>query len=183
VISEPFLSSSAATLVFARGYRFLCRILLVAIFVILTHQFEWGWLRALTAEAVLLISKSLGMATELVSFDIIRVHGELFHIVTSCTFVDVFIGAIPLVWNLKKSISRNLLMLAVLAVSSFGFNILRLGIVQLLRACGAPWILADGVLGGAAYFMVWLFIMSRFSGNWSEAGWPKAGCLLSLKPR
>jgi hypothetical protein len=142
----------------------------VAIFVILTYQFEWGWLRFLTAEAVLRISKSLGMATELVSFDLIRVQGELFRIEISCTFVDVFMGTIPLVWNLKKSIPRNLLMLAVLAVSSFGFNILRLEIVQLLHACGAPWTLADGIIGGAAYFIMWLFIVSRFSKNWSEAG-------------
>jgi len=163
VISEPFVSSSAATRLFPRGSRFLCRILLVAIFVILTHQFEWGWLRVLTAEAVLLISKPLGMATELVSFDVIRVHGELFRVVTSCTFVDVFMGAIPLVWNLKKSVSRNLLILAVLAVSFFGFNILRLGIAQLLHAGGAPWILADGIIGGVAYFVVWLFIVHRFS--------------------
>jgi len=170
VISEPIVSSSAATRVFPRGSRFLCRILLVAIFVILTHQFEWGWLRVLTAQAVLLISKPLGMTTELVSFDMIRVHGELFRIVISCTFVDVFMGAIPLVWNLKKSIPRNLLMLIVLAVSFFGFNILRLEIAQLLHACGAPWILADGIIRGAAYFTVWLFIVSRFSGNWSEAG-------------
>ena len=137
---------------------------------ILTHQFEWGRLRALTAEALLRISKALGMATELVSFDIIRVHGELFRIEISCTFVDVFMGAIPLVWNLKKSIPRNLLMLIALAVSFFGFNILRLEIAQLVHGCGAPWILTDGIIGGAAYFIVWLFIVSRFSENWSKAG-------------
>jgi hypothetical protein len=142
---------------------------LVAILVILTHQFEWAWLRLLTAEAVLLVCKSLGMATELVSFDTIRVHGELFQIVTSCTFIDVFMGAIPLVWNLNKSLSRNLLTLAALAVSLFSFNILRLGVAQLLHARGAPWTLTDGIVGGMAYFIVWLFIVSRFSATWSEA--------------
>jgi hypothetical protein len=165
----PFLSSAAATRVFPRGSRLLCRIFLVAIFVVLTHQFEWRWLRVLTTEAVVLISKPLGINTELVLFDTIRVHGELFRIVTSCTFVDVFMGAIPLVWNLKKSVSRNLLVLVVLAVGFFAFNIIRLGIAQLLHARGAPWMLADGIIGGGAYFIVWLFIVSRFSENWSEA--------------
>lgn len=151
----PFGSSTAIRLSSAE---LVCRILLVAILVIVSHQFGWEWLRLLTSEAVLRLSASLGMVTERVSFDTISIQGEFFRFVISCTFVDVFIGAIPLVWNLKKSISGNFLTLTALAASLFGFNTFRLEAAQLLHACGAPWIAADEILGGFAYFGAWLFV-------------------------
>jgi len=169
VTARTLVVFSTAAGRFSLGRVFVCRALLVSILVILTHQFAWGWLRFLTSEAVLRLSASLGMETQRVAADTIRVQGELFRFVISCTFVDVVMGAIPLVWNLKKSISSNLLTVISLAVGLFGFNALRLEIGQLLYAYGAPWSLADGVLGGVAYFAVWLVIAHRFSGNWNEA--------------
>jgi len=108
------------------------------------------------------------MQTQRVSADTIRVQGDFFRFVISCTFVDVVMGAIPLVWNLKKSISGNLLTVITLAIGLFGFNVMRLEIGQLLYAYGAPWGVADEVLGGVAYFAVWLVIAHWFSGNWSQ---------------
>ena len=139
---------------------------MVAILVTLSHQFQWEWLRFLTSEVVLRISAFLGMETQRLSFATIRVRGEVFCFVISCTFVDVFAGMIPLVWNLKKSMFRNLLMLNVFAVNLFAFNIFRLEIAHLLHASGVPWILVDDVLGGLAYFVIWFVVMP--SGVWSE---------------
>jgi hypothetical protein len=150
------------------GRAFLCRALLVAIVVTLTHQFEWRGLRYFTSEAVLCLSKSLSLSVERVSADTIRVQGNLFQFVVSCTFVDVVVGAIPLVWALNKSIAANLLIVIQLAIGLFGFNIVRLGIGQLVYARGAPWFLADDLLGGIAYFAVWIFIASRFSKCWCQ---------------
>jgi len=147
---------------------FLCRALLVAIFVILTHQFQWSGLRYLTSEAVLCLSRSMGLSVERVSTGIVRVQGNLFQFVTSCTFVDVVIGAIPLVWVLRRSIAENLLTVIPLTVGLFAFNLVRLETSQLLFARGAPWILADGLLGGIAYFAVWIFIVSWFRKYWCQ---------------
>jgi hypothetical protein len=155
-----FGSSTAIRLL---GADLVCRILLVAILAAVSHQFEWEWLRFLTSEAVLRLSASLGMVTERVSFDTISIQREFFRFVISCTFVDVFIGAIPLVWDLKKSISGNFLTLIALAAGLFGFNALRLEAAQLFHACGVPWIAADEILGGFAYFGAWLFV-SRWLG-------------------
>lgn len=146
---------------FAPRDSFLGRALFVVILVTMAHQFEWGWLRYFTSEAILQISAFLGMATDRVSFDTIRVQGQLFRFVISCTLVDVFLGTIPLVWNLQKSTSRNLSILAALAAALFTFNVLRLEIAQLLYARGMPWILADDVLAGFAYFAIWLVIARR----------------------
>lgn len=136
----------------------MCRVLLTTILVILTHQFEWVWLRFLTSEAVLRGSALVGMATERFSFDTVGVQGEAFRFVVSCTFVDVFIGTVPLIWNLKRSILSNGCILVVTAIILFSFNILRLVTGHLLHAHGAPWIVADDLLGGMAYFFVALVI-------------------------
>ena len=137
---------------------FLCRVGLVAVFVGTAYQLPWEWLRFLTSECVLRISASLGMASSRVSFDTILVGGHAFQFVIACTFVDVFMGSIPLLWDLKKSVLRNVLWLIVAATVLFGFNVVRLEVAQVLYYRGVPWTAADEVLGGLAYFAVWLAI-------------------------
>jgi hypothetical protein len=135
----------------------------------LTHQFAWAGLRYVTSEIVLRLSESAGLSAERLSADTIRVQGNLFQFVISCTFVDVITGMIPLVWALNKSVAKNLLTVIPLAIGLFSFNALRLEIGQLLYARGVPWFLADDVLGGIAYFAVWILIVSWFSRYWRQA--------------
>ena len=149
----------------------LLRFGLVAAFVSVAHCFRWKGLRFLTSEVILRISSNLGMDTSRVSFDTIRMHGALFCFVISCTFVDVFIGAVPLLWNLRIPVYENILRLLIAGMALFGFNIVRLELGHILYACGTPWVLADDVLGGVAYFLVWIAI-------WQRRGWapPSAQC-------
>lgn len=135
---------------------FCCRVGLVAIFVAGAYQMSWEWLRFLTSECVLRISASLGMMTSRLSFDTILVGRQATQYVIACTFVDVFMGSIPLLWNLKNSVLRNGSLLIVTAGALFGFNVVRLELAQVLHYRGVPWIVADEVLGGVAYFLVWL---------------------------
>lgn len=137
---------------------FCCRFGLVAIFVLLAYQMSWAWLRLLTSECVLRMSASLGMTTSRLTFDTILVGGRATQYVIPCTFADVFLGATPLLWNLKISVARNLSALAITAGALFGFNVLRLEVAQALQYKGVSWTVADGVLGGIAYFLVWLVI-------------------------
>ena len=109
VIRPPWLSRE-----------FLLRASLVAVFVLLTYQLPWQWLRFVTSAAVLRICASLGMPTARVSFDALRIHGQLFRVVIACTFVDVFMGSIPLLWDVRKSLLRNALRVLADAVSFFG---------------------------------------------------------------
>lgn len=82
--------------------------------------------------------------------------------------MDVIIGMIPLVWTLNKSVAMNLVTVIPLAVGLFSLNLVRLEIGQLLYAQGLPWFLADDVLGGVAYFAVWILIVSWFSKYWCQ---------------
>ena len=154
---------------------FLLRASLVALFVLLTYCFPWQWLRFVTSAAVLRVSASLGMATARVSFDSIRIQGQLFRVVIACTFVDVFMGSIPLLWDVRKSLSGNGARLLEVAVIFFALNLIRLEIAQALYFGGVSWTLADEVLGGFAYFAVWLFL-----GDLSARGEPtRFGCIAS----
>lgn len=137
---------------------FCCRVGLVAVFAATTYQADWEWLRFLTSECVLRASASLGMTTSRVSFDTILVGGQATQFVIACTFVDVFMGSIPLLWKLKNSVLRNILWLLATATLLFGFNVMRLELAQVLYYRGVTWTVADQVLGGVAYFAVWLAI-------------------------
>lgn len=143
---------------------FLFRVLLVALIVVLTELLPWKWLRFFTSEAVLRMSACLGMPTARVSFDTIRVGHGFFRFVVPCTFADVFMGSIPLLWNLRRSLLKNLLRMMGMAVLLFVFNLLRLEIGHVLYFWSVPWVVADSILGGVAYFAVWLVI-------WRMRGW------------
>jgi hypothetical protein len=142
-----------------RNYRgILQRVGLVILFAAAAHQVTWQWLRFLTSELVFRLSGFLDIRATRVSFDLIELQGEQFRYLTSCTFVDVFIASIPLVWNVKASIVRNAAWVAVAGMALFTFNAVRLEMAILLHFNGIPWTIADGVLGGCSYFIVWLVI-------------------------
>lgn len=129
--------------------------------VTVAHHLRWQWLRFLTSETVLRVCSSLGTATERISFDTVRIHGQVVSFEISCTFIDVVVGALPLLWDFKKPIFREASRALAFSLIFFAFNLARLVIAQTLYAIGVPWTLADDTLGGFAYFAVWLFIWHR----------------------
>jgi hypothetical protein len=137
---------------------FLCRAGLTVLLVVLTHQGDWNGLKAVTTEAVLRASAMFGLDESRISFDTLRVGRTPVHFVISCTFVDVFAGAIPLLWNRARSIARNLSCTVAAGAGLFVFNVLRLQAGHALYLRGLPWVLADGILGGFAYFLVWMVV-------------------------
>lgn len=143
----------------------LCRACLVAGFAALAHQFQWNWLRFVTSEAILRLSSSMGLSTIRISFDTIRVEGELFQFVTACTFVDVFLGSVPLIWKLGESVTRNMYWVIGAALVLFAFNVARLEVGQILYCRGAlSYVWADDVVGGIAYFVVFYVL-------WRQRRW------------
>lgn len=148
-----------------RNYRgILYRVGLVILFAVTAHQVTWHWLRFVTSELVLRFSGFLNIRATRLSFDVIELQGEQFRYLTSCTFVDVFIASIPLIWNVKASLIRNVAWVAVAGMALFNFNAIRLEIAVLLYCHRIPWTIADGLLGGCSYFVVWL-------GIWYTRSW------------
>lgn len=146
---------------------FLVRVGLAIAFGFLSHLFDWGWLCAATSEAIIRASSFLGFASHRLTFDTIAVQGRYFQFETSCTFIDVVVGSLPLVWRGKSTLSRNLTCIATTSGALFLFNIVRLETGQILCAFGAPWVMADSILGGVSYFAVWLVLIDRYNKNLS----------------
>jgi exosortase/archaeosortase len=138
--------------------------------VAICHQLRWEWLCGVTSESVLRMSTALGLSTLRLSSDTIVVQGQAVRVVTSCTFIDVVAGAVALLWNVRVSLSANATRLLTAAALLFAFNLVRLEIAQLVHAAGASWEMADGVVGGVAYFLVWLAI-------WPRCDWATPGAL------
>lgn len=144
------------------------RVVLVAAFVAVAYQFDWNPLRLLTSEAILRASAVLGMTTERLSSDTIALNGEVSRFITGCTFIHIFAGAIPLLWNLKLSVTRNLMRLSCAAILLFIFNVFRLELSNVLYWGGLSWIYAHEWLAGVSYFVVFLAV-------WSHGGWLPPG--------
>lgn len=140
----------------AAAQRLLVRVLAVATFVTIAHQADWVWLRYMTSEAILRASHALGLTTSRVSFDTVRIQDHQYCFVTSCTFIDVLFGVIPLVWSSNRSLRGNALVVALWLQGLFVFNVVRLQLSLVLIVAGIPWMLAHDVLSGLAYFGVWV---------------------------
>ncbi len=119
---------------------------LVTLFAFVTHQLTWQWLRFVTSEAVLRMCSFLDIQGSRISFDVIELRGEQFQYVISCTFVDVFLASLPLLWNARKSLIHNVVWILIAGAVLFPLNTIRLEIALLLYFHGIYWTIADGLL-------------------------------------
>src|SRR5258708_40184110 len=137
------------------------RIALGAAFVIVCHQFEWMLLRYVTAESILRLSQFLKLGMSRVAADTVELNNIQFQFTVSCTQIDVFCGAIPLIWNLRLRARRNLAKLAIFFVCLFAFNIARLQLGYALFAHGAPWVLAHECIAGVNLFLIFVWVVRQ----------------------
>lgn len=136
----------------------LKRLPMVLVAVVICYQLKWDSLRYVTSEVVLRFAEWRGFHAERLGSDLISWNGELFQFGVACTFADVFCGAVPLVWIWRLGLVCNLMHVAGLAVALFTFNLFRDCLTDLIFSAGVPWIVADQVIGGAAYFAVWVCV-------------------------
>jgi hypothetical protein len=136
----------------------LARFALVTVAVGICYCFHWRLLRFLTSEANLRLDLLAGIHLDRLACDTVRWKGVAYHYENACTFVDVWFGCIPLLWNLRRSIAQNLAFLAFVALALFTFNVFRLSVSDVLFAAGLSWELAHNVISGVAYFLVWIWI-------------------------
>ena len=126
--------------------------------VLLCYCFQWSWLRYWTSEANLRVDALLGLHMQRLSADTVLWNAVLYKYENACTFADVWCGAIPLIWSLRKRVAWNLAFISVFSIALFSFNVFRLSLSDLFFNSGIPWVWAHQFLGGCAYFAVWLFI-------------------------
>ena len=134
---------------------------LVAAAVAFSYCFRWEFLRSWTAQANMLLDRWAGVYLLRISTDAVVWHGMIFRYENACTFVDVWLGSIPLLWNTRRGFGQNLRFLSLYTPVLFAFNVFRLSISDILFAHGVPWNIAHNVLSGVAYFVVWIWVWGR----------------------
>lgn len=140
------------------------RVLLAAVAVVVCYQFPWHWLRFLISELNLRLDALAGVYLQRLSPDSVMWHGQIYRYVIACTFADVWCGAIPLIWDLRRSVSFNIGRVLLFGAVLIAFNAFRLSVSDVLFAFHVPWDYAHGIVGGLAYFAVWVWI-------WEHRSW------------
>ena len=147
-----------------RDHGLALRILLVPVFVAGCYLAgllldNWSWLRVLTTITLVQISAAIGIPMYRTDVDVITVAGVSARFVVSCTMIDAFFGAIPLLWRTNVSWLQNFARLGAVLGGVFVLNIVRLELGFIAMTRGAPWWLAHECVAGVAYFCLYLFIV------------------------
>ncbi len=146
----------------------LLRFGLVPVAVGVCYLFGWHWLRHLTLELNLIIDSWFGIHLQRLSAETVMWNGGLFRYEIACTMADVWCGALPLLWNTRKSIVRNLVIWMALGIVLIAFNVTRLSVSDVLFAMGIPWDLAHNVISGVSYFLIWTWLWRNKSWEWER---------------
>jgi hypothetical protein len=133
-------------------------VFLVTMSVVVCHLFEWRWLKSCTSEALVRVALACKLDAARIGWDLVEWQGNSIRLRTACTFVDVFFGAVPILWTKRLGLVKNAGRVAAFAALLFPFNILRLSLGFWLYAKGVPWIVAHDIFSGFAYFGVWVML-------------------------
>lgn len=139
----------------------ICRVLLVPVAVAVCYLYDWSWLRSLTTFALVEVSAIMQVPMHRVSFDLIDLNGLQFQFVISCTLIDAFCGAVPLLWRSQIGLFGNAVRLTVMLMAMFLINIVRLEVGFIALDRGVPWWLAHECVAGLTYFGLFIFIMRQ----------------------
>ncbi|MBV9480695.1 MAG: hypothetical protein JO249_08070 [Acidobacteria bacterium] len=139
---------------------------MAALAVAVSYLFRWESLRFLSSEANLRLDLLAGIHLQRISNDTVMWKGVLYRYENPCTFVDVWFGSVPLLWNLACPVIWNIGFMAIVAMGMFCFNALRLSVSDILFAAQVPWNLAHNVISGLSYFLVWVWIWTRLNDSY-----------------
>lgn len=126
--------------------------------VLICYLFQWHWLRAATLQGNFALDTILGVRLDRVASDAVLWNGSLYRYVISCTYADVWCGALAFLIDLRRSVFSNLSRLAIFTAVLFLFNVTRLSVSDFFFAHGVPWVLAHDVFAGFCYYAVWMYL-------------------------
>jgi hypothetical protein len=152
----------------AQSRQLALRGVIAVLAVVASYHLSWHGLKFLTSELNLRLDNLAGLGLRRLSFDSVTWHGVTYRYEIACIFADVWCGAIPLLWDLRQSVARNLRTVAYFSIGLLAFNVLRLSVSDILFSWGVPWVWGHEALGGAAWFGVWAYLWTR--GAWRDAG-------------
>jgi hypothetical protein len=134
------------------------RIGLVPLFVVFCYQFDWQAWRELVCSAFLTAAPWFGVTAVRAEFDSFACQGQFYRFVIACTALDAFFGSIPLLWNHRATIFRNLVFLSAYFLCLSMLNLVRLEFGLMLYLKGMSWSLSHQAMAGVFYFGLFLWI-------------------------
>jgi hypothetical protein len=146
-----------------RNTELAVRVALAAVAVVICYQFQWHWLRYVTSELNLRCDWLAGIPIRRLTFDTVTWNGVIYRYEIACIFADVWCGSIPLLWKLDRTIPQNLGRLALFSAALLAFNIARLSFSDVLYSWAVPWPIAHSLMGGVAWFLVWVWLWRNLS--------------------
>jgi hypothetical protein len=165
----------------ARFWRVVCLVLLAeATAIAAFYGLEWIWLRSLHVAFLQTILPALGCSVE-ASGDLLTVQGHAFKIDADCTYIDLVLCSLPLLWRVHRRRSANLAVLAGFAAGVAVVNLARVlfGVYALANGVSMFWAhdLVDYVLWYPTLGMVALLWMRSLREFWDA---PPPGAPASL---
>ena len=89
-------------------------------------MFDWNGWRAFNCSVYVSISHAFGIPAYRISYDTFLTLGRPYCFATSCTGLDAYLGSIPLLWEWRRSFTRNCAFLIAYFLLFFPTNLLRL---------------------------------------------------------
>ena len=134
---------------------------LVALGAVLAHLLPWNGLRAGITTACVALSHAMGMEVTRLSADTFSLPGWPMRIATSCTMIDVYLAALPLLWSARRGWLGNLRLFVTFFAGLMAFNVVRLVAGFWLFTHGLSWLLAHEVFAGFVLFAVFEWICRK----------------------
>jgi len=163
-------------------FNLVIRIVLAGLFVFACYQLDWLFLRSAVTVCVLDISRRLGIDVVRISSDTLTLSGSPFRFVVACTQIDVFFGAIPLIWSLRVPAWENLVKLGTFFCCLSALNLIRLEFGFLLFAHAVPWFWAHEFPGGIALFLIFLWVVRQVRSHEIRRSETPSTAIAILKP-
>jgi hypothetical protein len=125
---------------------------LVALGAVVAHLLPWDGLRYATTSACVALSQAVGLHVVRLSATTFSLPGWPMEIRTSCTMIDLYLAAIPLLWVMGEGVRANLARALRFFAGLMALNLARLVAGFWLFARGMPWVLAHEVFAGVVMF-------------------------------
>ncbi|MCA9780244.1 MAG: hypothetical protein KC800_26140 [Candidatus Eremiobacteraeota bacterium] len=129
--------------------------------VLLAYLLPWSGLKAWTAGACVSLCRFLGLPAVRASETSMFLGDQCFENSTACTMIDVYLGALGLLWMASRSVRENLELAAFFFLGLTALNLARLTAGFWLLENGVSWLIGHEVLAGLTYFLIFEWICRR----------------------
>ena len=151
-------STHLETHTFASPKAEMWRVAASFLLILLAFQFQWQFLCDLTTRTLISASHFFGVNAIRDSGSTFSINHLLFKVAMPCTNIEAILGTLPLLWDGRYSIKRNVRNFVIFALAIQAVNLLRLVLGFVAYSHGFSWLFSHEIPAGIFYFLwvVWI---------------------------